>query len=101
VLGVAQGSATVEFGGIKGRKLRLAAGDVAILPAGTGHRLIHASRNFLVVGAYPQQGSYDECTDTRDRVEAAKRVAKTAKPRADPVFGMAGPLRTLWRIRKR
>ena len=55
VMGVARGSAKIECGGIKGRVLSLKAGDVLILPAGTGHRLIDASRNFLVVGAYPER----------------------------------------------
>jgi uncharacterized protein YjlB len=95
-LGVARGSATVEFGGVKGRELRLKAGDVAVLPSGTGHRLIKSSRNFLVVGAYPPDGTYDECTDTRDRVNAARRIARVRKPKADPVFGRRGPLTTLW-----
>jgi uncharacterized protein YjlB len=99
-LGVARGSATVEFGGIKGRRLRLKAGDVAILPAGTGHRLIEASRDFLVVGAYPAEGSYDECTDTRERAGATKRIAKTRKPKADPVYGRGGPLKALWTGKK-
>lgn len=101
VLGVARGSAKVEFGGIKGRKLQLKAGDVAVLPAGTGHRLIDASRNFLVVGAYPPDGTYDECTDTRDRAEAARRIARVGRPKTDPVFGRHGPLRTLWSRVKR
>ena len=96
-MGVARGTATLEFGGVKGRKVRLKAGDVAILPAGTGHRLIEASRSFLVVGAYPDDGTYDECTDTRDRTEAAKRIAKTRRPDVDPVFGKNGPLSRLWR----
>jgi uncharacterized protein YjlB len=97
VLGFARGAATLEFGGIKGRKLRLKAGDVAILPAGTGHRLIQASRNLLVVGAYPKSGAYDECTDTRERAEAAKRIAKSRKPDTDPVYGKDGSLTELWR----
>ena len=46
VLGVARGNAQVEFGGVKGRTLALKAGDVAILPAGTGHRLIETSQKF-------------------------------------------------------
>jgi uncharacterized protein YjlB len=96
VLGVARGEATVEFGGVKGRRLDLRAGDIAILPAGTGHRLIEASRNFLVVGAYPPTGTYDECTDTRDHSDAIKRIAKVRKPAYDPVHGKDGTLLSLW-----
>jgi len=96
VMGVARGSAKIECGGIKGRVLLLKAGDVLVLPAGTGHRLIDASRNFLVVGAYPEDGTYDECTDTRECAEAAKRVAKVHKPSKDPVYGTSGPLTRLW-----
>jgi uncharacterized protein YjlB len=96
-LGVARGAAKVEFGGVKGRVLVLKPGDVAVLPAGTGHRLIEASRNFLVVGSYPAEGVYDECTDTRDRPDAIKRIAKARKPRIDPVYGQSGPLARLWR----
>lgn len=100
VLGVARGKARVEFGGVRGRVLTLKAGDIAILPAGTGHRLIKASRNFLVVGAYPKEGTYDECTDTRDRPDAIKRIAKVRKPAQDPVQGKNGPLTRLWRRTK-
>ena len=84
VMGVARGRAKIECGGIKGRVLLLKAGDVLVLPAGTGHRLIDASRNFLVVGAYPEDGTYDECTDTRECAEAAKRAAKVRKPSKTP-----------------
>ncbi len=76
MLGVARGTAKVEYGGVKGRMLTMNAGDVTVLPAGTGHRLIEASRDFLVVGAYPKDGTYAECTDTR-----TDRMRSNALPR--------------------
>ena len=80
VMGVARGTAKSNAVGSKAACFSLKAGDVLVLPAGTGHRLIDASRNFLVVGAYPKDGTYDECTDTRDCADAAKRIAKVRKP---------------------
>jgi uncharacterized protein YjlB len=97
VMGVARGTGKLECGGIKGRVISVEPGDVVVLPAGTGHRLIEASRNFLVVGAYPESGTYDEMTDTRERPDAIKRIAKVRKAAKDPVLGKAGPLVKLWR----
>jgi len=97
VLGVARGTATVEFGGLKGRKLTLKAGDVAVLPAGTGHRRIEASSDFLVVGAYPPSGTYDECTTSDDRNHALKTVRRVPRPRRDPVYGARDGLVGLWK----
>lgn len=99
VLGVASGEACVEFGGIKGRIMALKAGDVVILPAGTGHRLIEANKNLVVVGAYPSKGSYDECTDTRDRPKAVKSIARVGKPDTDPVYGKKGALLSVWKAK--
>jgi len=101
VLGVARGNCRIEFGGVKGRMFKLSIGDVAILPAGTGHRLIKASKNFLVVGAYPAEGTYDECTDSRDRIKAKRKIDKVKRPRMDPVYGFQGPLLEKWQSRAR
>jgi uncharacterized protein YjlB len=97
VLGVARGAATVQFGGQRGRRLKVRAGDVAILPAGTGHRCINASSDFLVVGAYPPTGSYDECTTSEDHKRAVKTVRRVPRPRRDPVYGTRGPLIGVWK----
>ncbi|MBZ9696214.1 MULTISPECIES: cupin domain-containing protein [unclassified Mesorhizobium] len=97
VLGVARGTAKVRFGGKRGRTLALKAGDVAVLPAGTGHQRISASDDFLVVGAYPPAGTYDECTTTADHAKAVVTIPKVGRPRKDPVYGSKGPLLAAWK----
>ena len=97
VLGIARGSGRVRFGGKKGRALTLKAGDVAILPAGTGHQRLNASEDFLVVGAYPASGAYDECTSLADRKTALPAIPRVTRPRKDPVYGKDGPLMGIWR----
>jgi uncharacterized protein YjlB len=98
VLGIARGCAIVQFGGPRGRKLRVKAGDVAILPAGTGHQCFEASDDFLVIGAYPARGVYDECTTIRERARAKKTIAKVPRPGKDPIYGKAGPLLRAWKV---
>jgi uncharacterized protein YjlB len=97
VLGIARGSGKVRFGGNKGRTLQLRAGDVAVLPAGTGHQCLEATRDFLVVGAYPPFGKYDECTTREDHEQALKTIPKVRRPRKDPVYGNVGPLLGAWK----
>jgi uncharacterized protein YjlB len=101
VMGVAGGSAVVQFGGKEGRKVTVKRGDVVVLPAGTGHERVTASEDFLVVGAYPPTGTYDECRSSPDEhAKAIKTVAKVVPPRRDPIYGKAGPLVQLWKRQK-
>ena len=100
VLGIARGKGRVRFGGKKGRIFTLQAGDVAILPAGTGHQCVSAADDFLVIGAYPSAGTYDECTTAEDRPRALKAIPKVPPPRKDPVYGTGGSLSKLWKRAK-
>jgi uncharacterized protein YjlB len=98
VLGIARGHAKVRFGGEHGEVLEISAGDVAILPAGTGHQCISSSRDFSVVGAYPPGPPMDLVRPTLEaHAKALKTIAKVATPRTDPVLGSAGPLVKLWK----
>jgi uncharacterized protein YjlB len=58
---------------------------------------IEASKDFLIVGAYPPDGTYDECTDTCDAVGARKRIAKAKRPKSDPLYGKRGGLLEAWK----
>jgi uncharacterized protein YjlB len=97
VLGVARGHGKVQFGGLKGRTMSVKAGDVAILPAGTGHQCLSASDDFLVIGSYPSTGTYNECTKSEDRKRALKTIPKVTRPQKDPIYGADGPLLKMWR----
>lgn len=97
VLGVADGSAILILGGPGGEETAVKAGDMVVLPAGTGHCLKSDSPNFKVVGAYPGgQENYDICTEQDDPQEKQKNITQVALPKADPVFGERGPLLQYW-----
>jgi uncharacterized protein YjlB len=99
VLGIARGTVRAEFGGSGGKTLDLKAGDVVILPAGTGHRRLKASKDLLIVGAYPANGGkYDEPKpEDVSHKEALASIAHVRIPRADPIYGKDGPLKRHWR----
>ncbi len=97
VLGIARGCAAVRFGGANGQLVNLKAGDVVVLPAGTGHCRLSASRNLLVVGAYPAHSRYDEPRpDQVDSEKARAAILRVKCPWTDPLYGREGPLLRLW-----
>jgi uncharacterized protein YjlB len=85
VLGVVAGEATLELGGPQGQAFEVSAGDVLVLPAGTGHRRATARRGFTVVGAYPAgQEDYDLL---RAADEGARERIRSLPAPEDPVGG--------------
>jgi uncharacterized protein YjlB len=97
-LGVARGEARVRFGGDRGEAIRIVAGDVAILPAGTGHQCLFASHDFCVIGAYPPGPKMHVTRPTPENHRAARKSIPQVKlPDTDPVHGADGPLVKLWR----
>lgn len=101
VLGIARGNVKVQFGGRKGIVRVLDAGDVAILPAGTGHKRLSATKDLLVIGAYPQKsggGEYNEPKPEEiDCQKARAEIARVGIPARDPVYGIKGGLKQIWR----
>jgi uncharacterized protein YjlB len=97
VLGVYSGSATVQFGGEKGIKQKVRAGDVIIIPAGVAHKNFGASSDFGVVGAYPGGAEWDmNYGQKSERPESDENIARVPLPKIDPVYGAHGPLLEQW-----
>lgn len=97
VLGISRGHAVIRFGGDSGRDIEVKAGDVAVLPAGTGHQRIKASPDFRVVGAYPPGPDMEVTRPTpENHRKALKTIPHVKLPPSDPVRGKGGPLVKLW-----
>ena len=97
-LGIARGQARVRFGGDRGQEIEVRAGDVAILPAGTGHQCLSVSADFSVVGAYPPGAKMQVTRPTpENHAKALKTIPQVKLPKSDPVLGADGPLVRLWK----
>ena len=88
VLGCARGEVTVLLGGPNGHQVTLYAGDIAILPAGTAHRNIGSTSDYVIIGAYPPGQSPDMERGDADRYEAVRaRIAALPVPPTSPITG--------------
>jgi uncharacterized protein YjlB len=97
-LGVYRGHVQLRLGGPAGTLLTLAAGDVAILPAGVAHKNEGQSDDFAVVGAYPAGTGPDmNYGEPGERPASDQNIARVPRPSRDPVTGEAGALTRLWR----
>jgi len=97
-MAIARGRVIVRFGGKFGVEIKIEAGDVLVLPAGTGHQCLSASGELMVIGAYPPNGRYDLCRGSKaEHAKALVAIPEVPLPPTDPIHGKGGPLLKLWR----
>lgn len=97
-LGIMKGSALLQLGGEHGSKVILNAGDVLVIPAGTGHKKLSGTPDLQVLGAYPNGQHYNTKRDTEeDFLHSTEEIINAPFPHKDPVFGARGPLTEIWK----
>lgn len=90
VLAAYSGSAIIQIGGDKGNTIDMDTGTVVILPAGLGHKRIHSTANFAVVGAYPNGFEPNLlCPPEADIDSARETISALPAPAKDPLTGLA------------
>jgi uncharacterized protein YjlB len=89
-LAIAEGRVTLKLGGEGGRRFRLRAGDMVVLPAGVGHRRVGGDDGLKVIGAYPPGQAHF------DMKRKGSRMPRAPLPATDPFYGAGGPLVRFW-----
>lgn len=98
VLGISKGVVRLHLGGKNGKPLLAKAGDVIIIPAGVGHYSLSNQAPYEVVGGYPNGLEWDVIFAAPNKYEAAKeKIAQLAIPNKDPIGGINGYLKQVWR----
>jgi uncharacterized protein YjlB len=93
-LSVATGWMEVEVFGRAGKRIRVEAGDIIVMPAGVSHCMVGHSDDVLLVGGYPDGRDWDNMQEDhvteQERRDAVKRIMMLPIPSRDPATG--GPM---------
>jgi len=102
VLVVTRGAARLCFGGEANPgkvEETLSRGDVVVVPAGVGHRLLEDLSNeeedeggFEMVGSYPPGCGWDMCYGKPGEEDKVARIRELAWFARDPIYGDEGPV---------
>lgn len=101
-LGAEDPNTNLDYDSPYTKNLTVERGDVVVLPVGTGHHLVSSSRDFSMVGAYPDNAPHcdmnhiDDSNKQMNRIQA--RIQKVPLPKLDPVQGKRGPMVKLWQL---
>jgi uncharacterized protein YjlB len=98
VLCVSNGKAKLLFGGERNpENVEVVAeqGDVMVLPAGIGHRLLDdLDGGFEMVGSYPTGCNWDMCYGKEGEEAKIESIKKLKWFQKDPIYGDEGPVLT-------
>ena len=97
VLSCVAGMATIGFGGDDGIVADVAVGDIAVVPAGVGHKKITASPGFQMAGGYPpnQEGDIVRPGQMNEE-DIATALARLPLPETDPITGGRDGVVAIW-----
>ncbi|MCJ1301061.1 hypothetical protein MMC08_003860 [Hypocenomyce scalaris] len=95
VLCIASGKGKLCFGGEDNPERvepTVEKGDVIVVPAGVGHRLLEDIQGgFSMVGSYPKGKNWDMCYGKEGEEEKVKGIGGLGWFERDPVYGDEGP----------